>query len=155
WDVRVPRRLQELRLEISKVSGDLAQDLGRSPTVTDLATRLNVSEEEIIEGIECGQAYRTLSINAPAAGEENGVELAEILGGVDRDLEAVDDRQTLRPLIIQLPAREQRILAMRFAGNLTQTQIAERLGISQMHVSRLLAHALAFLRERLAETGRR
>ncbi|GAA2577872.1 hypothetical protein GCM10010399_04540 [Dactylosporangium fulvum] len=155
WDVRVPRRLQELRLEISKVTDDLAQELGRSPTVTDLAERLGVGEEEIIEGIESGHAYRALSINAPATGEENGMELAELLGGVDRDLEAVDDRQTLRPLIIQLPAREQRILAMRFAGNLTQTQIAEKLGISQMHVSRLLAHALTFLREHLAETVQR
>ncbi len=146
WDVRVPRRLQELRLEISKVSGDLAQDLGRSPTVADLAGKLGVSEEEIIEGIESGHAYRALSINAPANGDEAGAELADLLGTVDRDLEAVDDRESMRPLIAQLPEREQRIIAMRFFGNMTQTQIADRLGISQMHVSRLLAHALTHLR---------
>src|SRR5690349_20770504 len=85
WDVRVPRRLQELRLEISKVTGDLAQELGRSPTVADLAQRLGVSEEDIIEGLECGHAYRALSINAPAGGDERGVELLDLLGGVDRD----------------------------------------------------------------------
>jgi RNA polymerase sigma-B factor len=146
WDVRVPRRLQELRLEISKVSGDLAQELGRSPTVADLAQKLGASEEDVIEGIESGHAYRALSINAPANGDEAGAELADLLGGVDRDLEAVDDRESLRPLIAQLPPREQRIIAMRFFGNMTQTQIAERLGISQMHVSRLLAHALTQLR---------
>jgi RNA polymerase sigma-B factor len=146
WDVRVPRRLQELRLEISKVSGDLAQDLGRSPTVADLATKLGVGDEDIIEGIESGHAYRALSINAPANGEEAGAELADLLGEVDRDLEAVDDRESLRPLIAQLPEREQKIIAMRFFGNMTQTQIADRLGISQMHVSRLLAHALTHLR---------
>jgi RNA polymerase sigma-B factor len=144
--VRVPRRLQELRLEISKVSGDLAQDLGRSPTVADLATKLGVGDEDIIEGIESGHAYRALSINAPANGEEAGAELADLLGEVDRDLEAVDDRESLRPLIAQLPEREQKIIAMRFFGNMTQTQIADRLGISQMHVSRLLAHALTHLR---------
>ncbi|GGM41858.1 RNA polymerase sigma factor SigF [Dactylosporangium sucinum] len=146
WDVRVPRRLQELRLEIGRISGDLAQELGRSPTVADLAGRLGVSEEEVIEGLESGHAYRALSINAPAGGEERGAELADLLGGVDRDLEAVDDRESLRPLIARLPAREQHILAMRFFGNLTQTQIAQQLGISQMHVSRLLAHALTQLR---------
>jgi RNA polymerase sigma-B factor len=151
WDVRVPRRLQELRLEIGKVSGILAQELGRSPTVADLATRLDVGEEEIIEGLESGHAYRALSINAPAGGEESGAELADLLGGDDRALEAVDDRESLRPLIARLPVREQRIIAMRFFGNLTQTQIAERLGISQMHVSRLLAHALTFLRGELVE----
>ncbi|MET7420923.1 RNA polymerase sigma factor SigF [Dactylosporangium sp. NPDC005555] len=147
WDVRVPRRLQELRLEISKVSGDLAQELGRSPTVADLAAKLGVDEEDVIEGIESGHAYRALSIYAPAGGgDESGAEFADLLGGTDRDLEAVDDRESLRPLIAQLPEREQRIIAMRFFGNMTQTQIADRLGISQMHVSRLLAHALAHLR---------
>ena len=155
WDVRVPRRLQELRLELSKVSGELAQDLGRSPTVADLAAKLEVSEEEIIEGIESGHAYRALSINAPTGapgGDDTGGELGDLLGGADRDLEAVDDRESLRPLIARLPVREQRIIAMRFFGNLTQTQIAERLGISQMHVSRLLAHSLTFLRSQLGSS---
>ncbi|MEU7866299.1 RNA polymerase sigma factor SigF [Dactylosporangium sp. NPDC049140] len=149
WDVRVPRRLQELCLELGKISGGLAQELGRSPTVADLAARLGVSEEEVIEGLESGHAYRALSINAPAGGDDTGAELADLLGGLDRALEAVDDRESLRPLIERLPEREQRIIAMRFFGNLTQTQIAQRLGISQMHVSRLLSHALTFLRGEL------
>ncbi|MFD0585140.1 RNA polymerase sigma factor SigF [Dactylosporangium darangshiense] len=151
WDVRVPRRLQELRLEIGKVSGDLAQQLGRSPTVADLAARLDVSEEEIIEGLESGGAYRALSINMPAGGADSGAELADLLGGEDRSLAAVDDRESLRPLLARLPAREQKIIAMRFFGNLTQIQIAERLGISQMHVSRLLARSLTFLRGELSD----
>jgi RNA polymerase sigma-B factor len=153
WDVRVPRRLQELRLEISKVSGDLAQDLGRSPTVADLATRLEVSEEEIIEGLDCGQAYRALSLDAPVGdvGDSGATGLGDLLGGEDPDMRDVENREALRPLLAKLPRREQRIIAMRFHGNLTQSQIAAELGISQMHVSRLLAGALRALREQLTE----
>ena len=146
WDVRVPRRLQELRLEITKASGDLAQQLGRSPTVADLAEHLGVTEEEIIEGLDSAHAYRALSLHAPVAGEEATTELVDLLGDIDHDLENVEDREALRPLSAALPVREQKIIAMRFFGNMTQTQIADRLGISQMHVSRLLAHALAHLR---------
>jgi RNA polymerase sigma-B factor len=151
WDVRVPRRLQELRLEISKVTGDLAQTLGRSPTVADLATRLGVSEEEIIEGLDCGQAYRALSLDAPAGdgGEPGATGLGDLLGGEDPDMANVENREALRPILAKLPEREQKIIAMRFHGNLTQSQIAAELGISQMHVSRLLAGALRTLRSEL------
>jgi RNA polymerase sigma-B factor len=149
WDVRVPRRLQELRLEITKTSSDLAQTLGRSPTVADLAAELHVTEEEIIEGLDSAHAYRALSLQAPVAGEEATTELGDLLGDIDHDLENVEDREALRPLIGRLPAREQKIIAMRFFGNMTQSQIAADLGISQMHVSRLLAHALGILREGL------
>jgi RNA polymerase sigma-B factor len=153
WDVRVPRRLQELRLEITKISGDLAQDLGRSPTVADLAARLDVSEEEIIEGLDCGQAYRAMSLDAPVGSDADAGQtgLGDLLGGVDPDMETVEHRESLRPLLAKLPAREQKIIAMRFFGNLTQSQIAAELGISQMHVSRLLAQALRILREGLDE----
>ncbi|MFI5906120.1 SigB/SigF/SigG family RNA polymerase sigma factor [Dactylosporangium sp. NPDC051541] len=152
WDVRVPRRLQELRLEISKVSGDLAQDLGRSPTVADLAARLSVSEEEIIEGLDCGQAYRALSLDAPAGeGSDPGAAgLGDLLGDLDPDMQNVENREALRPLLAKLSEREQKIIAMRFHGNLTQSQIAAELGISQMHVSRLLAAALRTLRSELS-----
>jgi RNA polymerase sigma-B factor len=150
WDVRVPRRLQELRIEITKTTGELAQKLGRSPTVADLATALRVSEEEIIEGLDSAHAYRALSIHAPVAGEGGAdagqTELVDLLGDVDHDLENVEDREALRPLIARLPTREQKIIAMRFFGNMTQSQIATELGISQMHVSRLLSHALGVLR---------
>jgi len=149
WDVRVPRRLQELRLEITKATSDLAQQLGRSPTVADLATHLDVSEEEIIEGLDSSHAYRALSLHAPVAGDEATTELVDLLGDVDRDMENVEDREALRPLIAKLPVREQRIIVMRFFGNMTQSQIAAELGISQMHVSRLLSHALGVLREGL------
>jgi RNA polymerase sigma-B factor len=149
WDVRVPRRLQELRLEITKATSDLAQQLGRSPTVGDLAAHLSVSEEEIIEGLDSSHAYRALSLHAPVAGEEATTELVDLLGDVDRDMENVEDREALRPLIAKLPVREQKIIAMRFFGNMTQSQIAAELGISQMHVSRLLSHALGVLREGL------
>jgi RNA polymerase sigma-B factor len=152
WDVRVPRRLQELRLEISKVSGDLAQDLGRSPTVADLARRLEVSEEEVIEGLDCGQAYRALSLDAPAgdSGDAGAAGLGDLLGSDDPDMQNVENREALRPLLAKLPEREQKIIAMRFHGNLTQSQIAAALGISQMHVSRLLAGALRTLRSELS-----
>jgi RNA polymerase sigma-B factor len=150
WDVRVPRRLQELRLEISKVSGDLAQKLGRSPTVADLAAHLQVTEEEIIEALDCSQAYRALSLHAPVTSEESGVELMDLLGGADPGLETVENRAALRPLLARLPEREQKIIAMRFFGNMTQSQIANEIGISQMHVSRLLAHALSVLRAGLS-----
>ncbi|MFL6117489.1 MAG: RNA polymerase sigma factor SigF [Catenulispora sp.] len=146
WDVRVPRRLQELRLEITKISGDLAQQLGRSPTVADIAARLGVSDEEVIEGLDSGHAYRALSLQAPVQGDEPTTELSDLLGDLDPDMEHVEDREALRPLIAKLPQREQRIIAMRFFGNMTQSQIAAELGISQMHVSRLLSQSLRVLR---------
>jgi RNA polymerase sigma-B factor len=149
WDVRVPRRLQELHLEITKVSGDLAQALGRLPTVTDIARRLRVGEEDVVEALDSGHAYRALSLHAPVQDDEPSSELADMLGDLDPDLQGVEDREALRPLIAKLPEREQRIIAMRFFGNMTQSQIAAELGISQMHVSRLLSHALAALRHGL------
>jgi len=149
WDVRVPRRLQELRLEIGKVTGDLAQELGRSPTVADIAERLAVTEEDVIAGLDSGHAYRALSLQAPVQGEEPVTELGDLLGDLDPDMEHVEDREALRPLIAKLPPREQKIIALRFFGNLTQSQIAAQLGISQMHVSRLLSHSLVQLRQGL------
>jgi RNA polymerase sigma-B factor len=148
WDVRVPRRLQELRLEITKVSGELAQSLGRSPTVSDLAERLHVSEEDIIEGLDSAHAYRALSLHAPVggAGDDGDTGLLDLIGDVDPEMENVERRESLRPMIARLPVREQKIIAMRFFGNMTQSQIAAELGISQMHVSRLLSHALTVLR---------
>ena len=152
WDVRVPRRLQELRLEISKISGDLAQKLGRSPTVADLAAQLEVSDEEVIEALDCSQAYRALSLHAPVSGDDSGGELMDLLGGTDPEMESVENRAALRPLLARLPEREQKIIAMRFFGNMTQSQIATEIGISQMHVSRLLAHSLQVLRSGLTPT---
>jgi RNA polymerase sigma-B factor len=150
WDIRVPRRLQELRLEIAHCVDELCQRLGRAPTVADLAAELELSEDEIIEGLYSSQAYRTLSLDAPAGGncdpDGESVDLIDVLGEWDRDIELVENREALRPMLAKLSTREQRIIAMRFFGNLTQSQIAAQLGISQMHVSRLLAQSLTKLR---------
>lgn len=152
WDVRVPRRLQELRLVIGEAAGTLAQQLGRSPTVADLAAHLKLTEEEIIEGLEGARAYHAVSLQTPAPTGDRGTELGDLLGSDDSELELAELRVALAPAMATLGEREQRILLMRFYGNMTQSQIAERIGISQMHVSRLLARALAVLRTELAGT---
>lgn len=146
WSVRVPRRLKEMRLEVTKVSGRLTQDLGRSVTTADLADHLGVSEAEIRECEASARAYSALSLSAPLGeGVVDGT-LADVMGGADREMESVEDRESLRPLIEELPARQRTIIAMRFYGSMTQSQIAEQMGISQMHVSRLLSRSLAQLR---------
>ncbi len=149
WAIRVPRRLQELHLQIVNVVDPLTQRLGRAPTVTELAERLGTSEEHVIEGLACAPAYRALSLQAPAGADPEGATLADLLGTADPELEQVERREALRPLIAKLPVREQRIIAMRYFGNMTQSQIAAATGISQMHVSRLLGHSLRVLREEL------
>lgn len=149
WAVRVPRRLQELKLSLTKAISDLAQREGRAPTVSELAAHLQMSEEEVLEGLESANAYSTVSLDAPDSGDEDAPAVADSLGMVDDSLEGVEYRESLKPLLEKLPAREKRILLLRFFGNMTQSQIAAELGISQMHVSRLLARTLAQLREGL------
>jgi RNA polymerase sigma-B factor len=147
WDIRAPRRVQETRLRINRVTERLTQTLGRSPTVADLAAHLELSEEEVIEGLEAGHAYQSLSLNTPVpGGEDGGAELGDLIGGSDPDLERAEAHEALRPLLDRLTDRDKTIVTMRFYGNQTQAQIAAELGISQMHVSRLLAGALATLR---------
>jgi RNA polymerase sigma-B factor len=151
WDIRVPRRIQETRLRINRVTGELAQRLGRSPTVTDLAAELDTDEEHIIEALDAGRAYRTLSLDAPASSDADGpTDLSSLLGEPDPDLEQTENREALRPLLARLPEREQRIIALHFFGNRTQSQIATELGLSQMHISRLLSKALQTLRGQLS-----
>jgi RNA polymerase sigma-B factor len=149
WAVRVPRRLQELKLALTKAISDLAQRLGRAPTVAELAGHLQMSEEEVLEGLESANAYSTVSLDAPDSGDEDAPAVAESLGMLDEALEGVEYRESLKPLLERLPPREKKILMLRFFGNMTQSQIATELGISQMHVSRLLARTLAQLREGL------
>jgi RNA polymerase sigma-B factor len=149
WAVRVPRRLQELKLALTKAISDLAQRLGRAPTVAELAAHLQMSDEEVLEGLESANAYSTVSLDAPDSGDDDAPAVAESLGMLDDALEGVEYRESLKPLLEQLPPREKRILLLRFFGNMTQSQIATELGISQMHVSRLLARTLAQLREGL------
>lgn len=149
WAVRVPRRLQELRLSLTTATSELSQRHGRSPTVAELAEHLNLSEEEVLEGLESANAYSTLSLDVPEAGDDEAPAVADSLGSEDDALEGVEYRESLKPLLEQLPPREKKILLLRFFGNMTQSQIADEVGISQMHVSRLLARTLAQLRERL------
>ena len=151
WAVRVPRRLQELHLELTKVVGHLAHDLGRSPTIAEIAESTGFSEEEVLEGLEIAQAYNFTSLDAPLDSEEGSSTFAEQLGGEDEHLENLEYRASLAPEMAKLPEREQRIVYLRFFKGMTQSEIAEKLGISQMHVSRLLSRTLAKLREALEE----
>ena len=146
WAIRVPRRLQELKLSLTKATSDLSQKNGRAPTVAELAGYLGLTEEEILEGLESANAYSAVSLDAPDGGDDDSPAVADSLGMIDEALEGVEYRESLKPLLDKLPAREKRILMLRFFGGMTQSQIANDLGISQMHVSRLLARTLAQLR---------
>ncbi len=147
WTIRVPRRLQELRAAISAATADLTQDLGRSPTVRELAERLRVDEEEVLDGLESANAYAAMSLDTSSS--EDVPSVADTLGAEDEALAGVENRESLKPLLDTLPDREKRLLALRFFQNMTQSQIAAELGISQMHVSRLLSRTLETLRESL------
>jgi len=149
WAIRVPRRLQELKLSLAKATSELSQKNGRAPTVAELATHLGISEEEVLEGLESANAYSAVSLDAPDTGDDDSPAVADSLGTTDDSLEGVEYRESLKPLLEKLPPREKKILLLRFFGNMTQSQIAAELGISQMHVSRLLARTLAQLREGL------
>jgi RNA polymerase sigma-B factor len=151
WAIRVPRRLQELKLSLTKATSELSQRLGRSPTVAELAGHLEMTEEEVLEGLESANAYSAVSLDAPDGGDEDAPAVADTLGAEDESLEGVEYRESLKPLLDQLPPREKRILLLRFFGNMTQSQIAADLGISQMHVSRLLARTLTQLRAGLLD----
>jgi RNA polymerase sigma-B factor len=148
WAVRAPRRMQELYLRLGKLVASLSQEIGRSPTIPELATEAGVTEEEVLEAMEAGQAYRFASLDAPApGGDDDNESLGAHMGEDDPGLVGAEDRAALSPLIATLAPREQMILHLRFFEGLTQSEIAERLDISQMHVSRLLARSLAQLRE--------
>jgi RNA polymerase sigma-B factor len=151
WSIRVPRRLQELRLALAAATADLTQELGRSPTVTELAVRIDVSEEEILEGIESANAYSTLSLDAPDSRESDGPSMVDALGADDDALIGVEDRESLKPLVAKLAPREKKILLLRFFRGMTQSQIAAEVGVSQMHVSRILTRTLEQLRQGLSE----
>jgi RNA polymerase sigma-B factor len=146
WAIRVPRRLQELTRTLGAARADLTQELGRAPTVGELADRLDVDPEEVLEALESAGAYATVPLEAEHTDSPHGGLAAE-----DRELDAVENREALRPLLAQLPPRERRILALRFVRGMTQSQIADEVGISQMHVSRLLARTLSVLRDGLSE----
>lgn len=147
WAVRVPRRLQELSTRLTATSDDLTRTLQRSPTVRELAAALGVSEEDVLDALEARHAFTADTLEGPDDDEHPGV--GSTLGADEPAFEEIEDRESLRPLLAALPDRERRILTMRFQQHLSQAQIAQELGISQMHVSRLLARTLAGLRRDL------
>ena len=149
WAVRVPRRLQELRLDLAKAGDELAQRLDRAPTVRELAVRLGLSDEEVVEGMAASNAYTASSLDAQPEEDDSEGALADRIGYEDHGLEGIEYVESLKPLIAELPARDRQILSLRFVGNLTQSEIGEELGISQMHVSRLLSRTLTRLRRGL------
>lgn len=146
WAIRVPRRLQELRLQITATTADLTQRLGRSPTPRELSEAIGCTIEEIVEGLESGNAYSTLSLDAGDDSEDGAATMLDAIGVDDLSLEGVEMRESLKPLLDALDQREKKILLLRFFRNMTQSQIAEEVGISQMHVSRLLTRTLEQLR---------
>ncbi|RZQ62002.1 SigB/SigF/SigG family RNA polymerase sigma factor [Amycolatopsis suaedae] len=152
WVIRVPRRLKELHLTLGAASTELSQRLGRAPTPSELAAHLDIGIDEVHEGLEAGNAYHSMSLDDVLTGaDSDSMSLGDTLGEEDSGLTSVENYEVLHPLVSKLPERERKILALRFVHNLTQTQIAERIGVSQMHVSRLLARTLQQLRAGLSE----
>ncbi|HYG93560.1 MAG TPA: RNA polymerase sigma factor SigF [Nocardioides sp.] len=149
WAIRVPRRLQELRMQIGATTAELTQSLGRSPTPRELAESIGCSVEEIVEGIESSNAYSTLSLDANDDSDEGSTSMLDAIGIEDEALEHVEVRESIKPLLDRLDPREKKILLLRFFRHMTQSQIAEEIGVSQMHVSRLLTRTLAQLRTSL------
>ena len=151
WGIRVPRRLRELHVQISRTTSDLAQKLGRAPTAGELSRVLEVPREEIIECLVAGDAYRLESLDAPlsAGGSGKPRMVADAVGGIDPEIEHITDREAVSVLVAALPQRERQVLHMRFFESMTQSQIAERIGVSQMQVSRILTNTLRCLRDQL------
>ncbi|MFD4475681.1 RNA polymerase sigma factor SigF [Streptomyces sp. NPDC058471] len=149
WAVHVPRRLQEARVELAKATDELSTRLGRSPKVSELAELMDLTEDEIIEARMAANGYNSTSLDATVHGDRDDSEaaLADFIGAEDPAMELVEDFHALSPLLAQLGERDRQILRLRFVDELTQSQIGERLGVSQMHVSRLLSRTLARLRE--------
>lgn len=149
WSMRVPRRLKDLHVSINAAVSQLSQDLGRAPKPSEIAQHLDVPVTDVLEGLEASEAYRSSSLDEMLSSDQGSATVGELVGEADAELNRVEYRQALRPLLAELAERERTIVMLRFFGNLTQTQIADKVGISQMHVSRLLSQTLDRLRERL------
>jgi RNA polymerase sigma-B factor len=145
WAIRVPRRLQEIGLLLAQIVPTLSQELGRSPSIPEIAERAGISDEDVLEGINASQVYSLKSLDAPTG--EDGTESMARLGQEDESLELLEAWSSIAHLLEKLPYRERKILHLRFVAGQTQSQIAEELGISQMHVSRLLSKTLTSLRQ--------
>src|SRR5438552_5013103 len=151
WSVRVPRGLQELNVQLSRLIEQLTVQLGRSPTISELAKAAGVEEEEVLEALESGRAYSSLSLSSGSGGDEDGVlDPLESIGTEEHQYEVSEDRAVLAPGFRVLDDRERKILHLRFFSGLTQSQIAQQVGISQMHVSRLIRRWLEKIGEEIA-----
>jgi RNA polymerase sigma-B factor len=149
WLLRMPRRLQELRLAMREARRDFFREHNRAPTVTEIAEILDISEEEAIEVIGAFDAYRPMSLDTPVGDEEDADTFGELIGAQDPAIEDAVDHIALRPMLDKLPERERMIILYRFYGNKTQTEIADLMGLSQMHVSRLISRTLTQLQTEL------
>jgi RNA polymerase sigma-B factor len=153
WSVRVPRGLQELNVQVSKLIEQLTVQLGRSPTIAELAEAAGVEEEAVLEALESGRAYSSVSLSTGASDDQGELDPLESLGSEEHEYEVSEDRAVLAPGFKVLDERERRILHLRFFRGLTQSQIADQIGISQMHVSRLIRRSLEKIREEIAEAN--
>lgn len=147
WAMRVPRRVKETHLRIGSAIDALSQQLGRSPTAKEIAAALDIDADEVTQAVIAGNAYQPSSIDAVSVGRDTEASLLDTLGEEESQFDRVEEYVAIRPLLAGLPERERRILTMRFFESMTQTQIAQQMGISQMHVSRILSKTLARLRE--------
>ncbi|MEV7194752.1 RNA polymerase sigma factor SigF [Streptomyces sp. NPDC093510] len=149
WTLHVPRRVQDLRNRVRFARQDLSQISGRAPTIAEIAEHAQMSEEDVKAGLEALDSFTALSLDAELPGSEDGYSLSDALGGPDPSLDVVVDREAVKPRIAELPEREREILYMRFFGDMTQSRIADEMGISQMHVSRLISHCCDRLRDQV------
>jgi RNA polymerase sigma-B factor len=146
WGAHVPRRIKELHLDVYQMVTALSQRLGRSPTVAELAVAVGATEEDVLEAMDAGRSYRPASLDVPAGSDGTGDTLGTRIGTDDAALDQVDQVTSVLPALARLPERDQELLRLRFYDGLTQSEIAERLGCSQVHVSRMLARALERVR---------
>jgi RNA polymerase sigma-B factor len=153
WAIRVPRRLQELMLNIGQVMADLGQELGRAPTPAELAARAGVTEEEVLESMEVGGMYRLASLDDRPGDDNDSAEPSSWVGVDDAELASAEDRLAVQDLLTRLPERERQIVYLRFFEGLTQSEIADQVGISQMHVSRLLIRSLEEMAASTSSSG--
>jgi RNA polymerase sigma-B factor len=145
WSVRVPRDLQELALKVERTASELSLGLRRQPTVAEIADAIGLSDEDVLEALEAARAYQASSLQSPLGDDDRGDTLGESIGTEDPGFTGAEQRATLEQLMCALTAREREVLRLRFAEDLTQAEIGERVGVSQMHVSRIIRNALAQL----------
>jgi len=150
WSMHVPRRLKDRHGSMNTAITELTHSLGRAPTAGELAAQLDISREDVIESLMAAQAYRVQSIDAPISSSDSGPRMiSDTVGDEDRKFDQITDIETVKPLLAALPEREQTILYLRFFASMSQSQIAEEIGVSQMHVSRILERTLEGLRDQL------